>query len=96
MKVSKQVIRTLGQAHKHIVNKDFSCVDLIQATIANVEDNKHLNAFVALTDQAQLLDQAEQADARYRNGEQRSVLDGMPIAIKDNLFVKGLQCSAAS
>ena len=23
-------------------------------------------------------------------------MDGMPIAIKDNLFVKGLQCSAAS
>jgi aspartyl-tRNA(Asn)/glutamyl-tRNA(Gln) amidotransferase subunit A len=29
MKVSKQVVRTLGQAHKHIVNKDFSCVDLL-------------------------------------------------------------------
>jgi Asp-tRNA(Asn)/Glu-tRNA(Gln) amidotransferase A subunit family amidase len=59
MKVNKQVIRTLGQAHKHIVSKDFTCVDLLQATFANVEANKHLNAFVSLTDQAQLLDQAE-------------------------------------
>ena len=59
MKVSKQVIRTLGEAHKHIVGKDFTCVDLLQATFANVEANEHLNAFVSLTDQAQLLDQAE-------------------------------------
>jgi aspartyl-tRNA(Asn)/glutamyl-tRNA(Gln) amidotransferase subunit A len=39
---------------------------------------------------------AEAAQARIEKNEQLSLIDGIPIAIKDNILVKGMQSSAAS
>ena len=44
------------------------------------DDNR---AIIEINPDAQLL--AAQSDERWRNGTQRSALDGMPIAIKDNI-----------
>jgi len=43
-----------------------------------------------------ILKEAEASDVRYKAGKTTGVLDGMPMTIKDNIFVKGLQASAAS
>lgn len=48
-----------------------------------------LNAFVFL-DRQGALRAAEQADVRQRAGRRRGPLDGIPVSIKDNLFVGGL------
>ena len=41
-------------------------------------------------------DRAKHANIRYKEGRPISALDGVPISIKDNMFVEGLQVSAAS
>lgn len=40
--------------------------------------------------------EAEASQKRYDAGKTTGALDGIPISIKDNIFVKGLQASAAS
>ena len=53
--------------------------------------NPQVNAFVELSREAEAA--ADESDARFRAGRPRSILDGVPIAIKDNLLVQG--CSTA-
>jgi aspartyl-tRNA(Asn)/glutamyl-tRNA(Gln) amidotransferase subunit A len=40
--------------------------------------------------------QAEQSDKRYKAGNPLSPLDGIPVALKDNMLVEGCKCTCAS
>ena len=51
-----------------------------------------LNCFVTL-DKAGALESATESTNRYRAGQPRSVLEGIPIALKDNINVAGLPTS---
>jgi len=53
--------------------------------------NPALNAIVAL-DEAGARQAAAEADARFAAGQPLSALDGIPVAIKDNILVKGMPC----
>ncbi len=52
------------------------------------ESNGRINAFVALSETA--VDDARSSARRHAEGRPLSPLDGVPVAIKDNLVVKGL------
>uniref|UniRef100_A0A034VLV4 Glutamyl-tRNA(Gln) amidotransferase subunit A, mitochondrial n=1 Tax=Bactrocera dorsalis TaxID=27457 RepID=A0A034VLV4_BACDO len=55
---------------------------------------KRLNAFIRLSPE-KALHQAKESDHRYENKEQLGVLDGVPIAIKDNFCTKELTTTCA-
>jgi aspartyl-tRNA(Asn)/glutamyl-tRNA(Gln) amidotransferase subunit A len=68
--------------------------DRIRACLRDIAlRNPALNAFLAV-DEAGALAAARDSDARARRGESRGVLDGMPIAIKDNIDVADLPATA--
>lgn len=54
-----------------------------------------LNCFITvLKDGA--LQQAEESDRRFRSGSPIGPLDGVPIAVKDLIYIKGVRCTAGS
>jgi aspartyl-tRNA(Asn)/glutamyl-tRNA(Gln) amidotransferase subunit A len=69
--------------------------ELVQAALARAEALRGLNAFTSLRADAALRE-ADAADARRRAGAPRSALDGIPIALKDNIAQAGEPNGCAS
>lgn len=69
--------------------------DTLDECLAQIERTEALGAFVRL-DQAGARRDAEAADERSKRGALRSPLDGVPIALKDNIITKGLETNAGS
>lgn len=55
--------------------------------------NAHLNAFIALPERGAVIAAAHASDRRRRSGQPIGRLDGVPVAIKDNIDVAGLATS---
>jgi len=86
----------IQEAHQGLMNKEFSCLDLIQACLRHLKKrNKKINAFITVNEEQALL-QAEQVDKKIRQGQELEILEGIPLAIKDNILVKGMKATAGS
>ncbi len=73
-----------------------SAEGLARASLARAEaERERLNAFVHLRAEGALAD-ARESDARLRQGLRRSPLDGIPVAIKDNMVLAGEPTTCAS
>lgn len=74
--------------------KEFTATEVTKAHLAEIEkQNSNLNVFLEVYDDA--LAQAEVADKALAQ-ESAHPLTGVPIAVKDNILVKGRRASAAS
>lgn len=54
-----------------------------------------MNAFVLL-DHDRAMAAAEQSEARWLRKEPLSLLDGVPVSVKDNIYVEGMECRFGS
>lgn len=77
----------LGQTTSEQITRD--CLSAIS------QRNPRLNAFLEVFED-EALAQARESDARRARGQALSRLDGIPIAVKDNLCMRGHLCTAAS
>jgi aspartyl-tRNA(Asn)/glutamyl-tRNA(Gln) amidotransferase subunit A len=69
--------------------RDLSPVDATEAALQRIEAlNDRVNAF-CLVDQASALSDARASEERWRRGEPRGLLDGVPVSIKDIFLTKG-------
>lgn len=85
---------SISKARKHFKGGDFSPTDLAKSYLGQIDEkNKSLNAFLSVFDD--VLEQAEESDKRIKAGDARA-LEGIPIAVKDNILVKGKVITAAS
>ncbi|HEY4505345.1 MAG TPA: Asp-tRNA(Asn)/Glu-tRNA(Gln) amidotransferase subunit GatA [Candidatus Paceibacterota bacterium] len=85
---------TIAVARKKLDAKEFSAVDLTKAYLDQIEKkNKELNAYLEVY--SDVLEQAGKADERIAKGESLPLL-GIPLALKDNMVVKGKQSTSGS
>ncbi|MEK7503486.1 MAG: Asp-tRNA(Asn)/Glu-tRNA(Gln) amidotransferase subunit GatA [Patescibacteria group bacterium] len=87
---------TILQAHQGLKKKEFSAVELCQAHFNNIKArNKEIFAYLSLRED-QALDEAKKIDDLIASGKNLPTLAGIPMAMKDNILVEGMKCTAAS
>ncbi|MBI2263273.1 Asp-tRNA(Asn)/Glu-tRNA(Gln) amidotransferase subunit GatA [Candidatus Berkelbacteria bacterium] len=87
---------TLKQASELLKEKKISAVELTEAVLGEIDDKeKSVNAYITLVGDL-ALQQAKESDERRKKGRAKSPIDGIPLAIKDNILVRGLPCTAGS
>lgn len=87
---------TIAQAHKGLVQKEFSALELTKAFLEKIDKfNKKVFAFLTVTGDL-ALSQAKKVDDLISQGKEIPILAGIPSAIKDNILIEGIKCTAGS
>ncbi len=87
---------SIAAAGEGLRRGDFSAVELTNATITRAAvTESHLHAYLTL-DQDRARAAATAADEAWRRGEDHGPLQGIPIAIKDNMSTRGMETTAGS
>jgi len=86
---------TIKEAHEGLKNGEFTSVELTQAFLDRIkEKDGEIKAYITITEKL-ALEQAAKADLMIKNKEIYS-LTGIPCAIKDNILIKDIKCTAGS
>ena len=84
------------EAGEGLSRGDFSSMDLVQSVIDRYHaENGRIGAYLTF-DEEGALTLAKESDARRASGAALSPFDGVPVAIKDLINVKGQPCTCAS
>ncbi|KPJ71549.1 glutamyl-tRNA amidotransferase [Parcubacteria bacterium DG_74_3] len=87
---------TIRQTHEGLKKKQFSALEICRAYLDKIaKEDKKINAFLTVTRESALL-QAKKIDEMILSGQEISLLAGIPLAIKDNILVKNVRCTAGS
>ncbi len=87
---------TIQSAHKGLIKKEFSCSELTRTYLDKInKENKEINDFLTVTDEI-ALEQAKKVDKKIADGEKIKQLEGIPVAVKDNILVEGCRATAGS
>ena len=87
---------TLEKAAEGLRKGEFSSVDLTQSCLDRIQEKeKDIFSFLKVTAE-QALAQARKADQSFAKGKEESRLAGIPLALKDNILLKDVFCTAGS
>lgn len=87
---------TIAEAADLIESRRLSPVELTRAYLERVESlNDRLGAYISVMSESALA-QASRAESEIANGSYRGKMHGIPVAIKDIIYTKGVLTSAAS
>ena len=84
---------TITEAHKLLMDKKMSVLELAEAVLKEAEGTRDLNAYLEIFDDVKV--QAARAQKMFDEGK-ATVLTGIPLAMKDNILIKGKIASASS
>lgn len=78
------------------MKKEFSAWELTAAHLDKIEkENDEIFAFLHIARDL-AISQAKAVDEKIKNGEQIGILEGIPMAVKDNIMVQDLPCTSGS
>src|SRR3989344_849638 len=87
---------TIKEAHEGLTNKKFSAPELTEEILKKIDRNdKDIHAYLKVDEEGSL-NTAKLVDRNISEGVDIDPLAGIPVAIKDNILVKGQQATAAS
>lgn len=87
--------RTAAEHARALHAGEYSATDLAKACLNHADTRKSLGIFLSL-DQEKILAQAKESDERRAHKKTLSDLDGIPIAVKDNICAAGDRTTCAS
>ncbi len=87
---------TIAEAAGLIESRSLSPVELTRAYLYRIEElNDRLGAYISVMSESALA-QASRAEAEIAGGNYRGKMHGIPVAVKDIIYTKGVLTSAAS
>lgn len=88
--------KSATEQSKALKNKEISAVELTNAAISRIDElDEKLGAFNSLTKEI-ALETAKKVDEKIAKGEELPLLAGIPLALKDNMNLKGSKTTASS
>lgn len=86
----------IQKTHDSLANKKISCRGLITSYLEQIKKKeKDLHAFLDVYEE-EVFAHAQAVDEKIQRGETIGILEGIPIAVKDNILIKGKRATAGS
>ena len=87
---------TIKKFHEGLLGKKFSALEITQAFFEHIKKkDPEIDAYLSLAEESATRE-AEMTDIALAKGDEIGDLAGVPLAIKDNILIKGLPATAAS
>jgi len=87
---------TIPEINNGLKNKEFSASELARTYLDKVKsDDDKIHAYLTVTEDLAMA-QAKAVDDKIAAGEETGILAGVPIAIKDNILIEDIKCTAGS
>lgn len=90
-----QKYNSVSEYHKALKDGSTTAVEVVQACFEQITKTQGLNNYITLNRDEALFAAAD-ADAKVKRGDELSLLEGVPFAIKDMFCTKGLKTTAGS
>jgi len=89
-------IKTISQYHSGLREKKFTAYEAIYELFAHIEKRDQVVHAFLRTNKESSLQEAKDLDIRIKKGEELRALDGVPVAIKDNILIHNQLATAGS
>src|SRR3990172_9628049 len=87
---------TIKEAHEGLSSKKFSAKELVGDTLKRIDkEDKGIRAYLHVNESG-ALETASTVDKDISSGNEIYPLAGIPVAVKDNILVMGIQATAGS
>lgn len=87
---------TINKIHQGLFKKEFSALEIAKEYLEQIDKkDKSISAFLTVTEDLAIF-QAKQVDKLISEKKNIPALAGVPCAIKDNILVEGIKCTAGS
>jgi aspartyl-tRNA(Asn)/glutamyl-tRNA(Gln) amidotransferase subunit A len=88
---------SIHEASVHLADRRLSAVELVSSVLDQIHRvDEEINAYITVRPDAELLDEARQSDERWKRGEPRGPLEGIPVSLKDIFETAGLRTTVGS